>query len=67
MLDAACQAHGGIGDPKNLQYMQELTVANRQYPQWKEINARINRIHDDQEKKIHGRGASKDPMEAAVP
>lgn len=63
MLDAACQAHGGIGDPKNLQYMQALTVANRAYPQWKEINDRINRIHDEVEKKIHGR-TGKDPMVA---
>jgi hypothetical protein len=65
MLDAACQAHGGIGEPKNLAYMQALTIANRQYPQWKEINDRINRIHDEMEKKVHGRGQSKDPMEAA--
>lgn len=62
MLDAACQAHGGISEPKNLKYMQDLTVANRQYPQWKEINDRINRIHDEIEKKVHGRGASSDPM-----
>jgi len=64
MLDAACQAHGGIGEPKNLAYMQALTIANRQYPQWKEINDRINRIHDEMEKKVHGRGQTKDPMEA---
>jgi len=62
MLDAACQAHGGIDDRKNLQFMQALTVACRQYPLWKEINDRINRIHDEIEKKIHGRGAGKDPM-----
>jgi hypothetical protein len=66
MLDAACQAHGGIGEKKNIDYMQALTIANRQYPQWKEINDRINRIHDEIEKKIHGRGGkSKDPMEVA--
>ena len=65
MLDSACQAHGGIQDPKNLKYMQDLTVANRQYPLWKEINDRINRIHDEQEKKIHGRAAGKDPMGAS--
>jgi len=62
MLDAACQAHGGINDTKNLEYMKALTTANRQYPLWKEINDRINRIHDEQEKKIHGRTQSKDPM-----
>lgn len=65
MLDAACQAHGGISEPKNLQYMQALTIANRQYPLWKEINDRINRIHDEIEKKVHGREASKDPMATA--
>lgn len=65
MLDAACQAHGGIQEPKNLQYMQALTVANRQYPQWKEINDRINRIHDEIEKKVHGREKSTDPMTTA--
>lgn len=64
MLDAACQAHGGIGDPKNLQFMQALTVACRAYPQWKEINDRINRIHDEVEKKIHGR-TGKDPLATA--
>jgi hypothetical protein len=62
MLDASCQAHGGISVPKNLKYMQDLTVANRQYPQWKEINDRINRIHDEIEKKVHGRGTANDPM-----
>jgi hypothetical protein len=65
MLDAACQAHGGIKEPKNVQYMQALTTANRQYPLWKEINDRINRIHDEVEKKIHGRGVGKDPMLSA--
>jgi hypothetical protein len=64
MLDAACQAHGGINDERNLQYMRALTTANRQYPLWKEINDRINRIHDDQEKKLHGRTKSPDPMAA---
>lgn len=64
MLDAACQAHGGLGDPKNLAYMKELTIANRQYPLWKEINDRINRIHDEVEKKIHGREGTPDPMTA---
>jgi hypothetical protein len=62
MLDAACQSHGGISEPKNLKYMQDLTIANRQYPQWKEINDRINRIHDEIEKKVHGRGTANDPM-----
>lgn len=65
MLDAACTAQGGIGDPKNLKYMQDLTISFKQYPLWKEINAKINRIHDDQEKKIHGREKSKDPMATA--
>ena len=65
MLDAACRAHGGIGEPKNLAYMQALTIANRQYPQWKEINDRINRIHDEIEKKVHGRRQSNDPMQTA--
>jgi hypothetical protein len=45
--------------------MQALTIANRQYPLWKEINDRINRIHDEIEKKVHGREASKDPMATA--
>jgi len=66
MLDSACAAHGGIQEPRNLQYMQALTVAARAYPQWKEINDRINRIHDEIEKKIHGRGGkANDPMEVA--
>lgn len=65
MLDAACQAHGGIGDPRNLQYMQALTIACRGYPEWKEINDRINRIHNEMEQKVHGREASKDPMATA--
>lgn len=65
MLDGACKAHGGIGDPKNLQYMQNLTIAMRQYPEWKELNANINRVHDDIEKKIHGREGAKDPMASA--
>lgn len=64
MLDAACQAHGGIGDPKNLKYMQDLTVALRSYPEWKEINDRINRIHDEVEKKLTGQNKGKDPLRA---
>jgi hypothetical protein len=62
MLDAACQAHGGITEPKNLKYMQELTTANRNYPLWKELNDRINRVHDEVEKKIKGNPPGKDPM-----
>jgi hypothetical protein len=45
--------------------MQALTIANRQYPQWKEINDRINRVHDEVEKKIHGRAGTTDPMTSA--
>ena len=62
MLDVACSAHGGLKEPKNLRYMQELTTACCQYPQWKEINARINRVHDAVEKKLKGEGKSNDPM-----
>ena len=65
MLDAACQAHGGIDDKKNLKYMQSLTISLQQYPLWKELNDRINRIHDEVEKKIMGKGVGKDPMGAS--
>jgi hypothetical protein len=62
MLDSACSSHGGISEPKNLKYMQALTIALRQYPLWKDINDHINRIHDEVEKKVNGKDKGKDPM-----
>lgn len=62
MLDVACQANGGTDDVKNTKYMSALTKANQPYPMWKEINDRINRIYDDQDKQIHGRTKGRDPM-----
>ena len=61
-LNAACDSMGGTKEPINLQYMQALTVAMRGYPQWKEINDRINRVHDEVESKVHGRTQGADPM-----
>lgn len=64
MLDAACSANGGARDPRNIQYMQQLTRSCGQYPLWREVNDRINRIYDEVEKKLSGKSQSKDPMAA---
>jgi hypothetical protein len=62
MLDVACSAHGGLQDPKNMNYMKALTIACNQHPLWREINEKINRVHDTTEKKLKGETKGKDPM-----
>lgn len=61
-LDAACAAMGGTSVKENKEYMHRLTIALCAFPQWKEINDRLNSAHDDVERKIMGKGAAKDPM-----